>query len=539
MKDNKIPKEKLLKKIIEKINSRKIIILATLFLVCFVLGVWGFLRVESEMGFWNAIYFTLTLFALNYSEKVSDLVLNIARFGASIFTVGGFLIIFGQGLNYLWNYIKGKVRKDSVFVFGETDEAKQLVESIGVPAVTTQKALLKAKTYVLMGNDEENLAFYYENKDKFGANPVYIRSSVFGRIMRDVSGNSHHTFFSTDEIVSKKYWTENHLLELASKKDFKLNVAIVGFNSLGEELLFQALQMNIFDANQEITYHLWRESHFTGKEEDIEQEYLSCFESTHKNLDLLKVVVHHKNWYEDTELLNQMDRIIVSDYYNAIPLVHRMLQAVRVFDKRIDVFYKGVIGEELFLDHRYGTLEGQNSETNETGQNGPIRLINYLEEGCVWEEIVADEILEVGKRLNWEWEKKYQTGRKDPDEAWAKLSAEKRFSNYASACSQITRSKLVKKWNEQSGTKENWDHYIDNLSELEHIRWCNYYWFNNWEYADMGTFEPDKTGERKNTLRRLHNDLQPYEDLAKDVQKNDAIQVEFGFMAEEKKRTLL
>lgn len=541
------------KKMIEKINDRKIIILSVIFVFCFVLGIWGFYRESQnsdalkDIDFLNAVYLTLTLFALNYSDLITDAVLNVARFGASIFTIGGLLIVFGQGVNLIKNYMVGKLRDDSVFVFGQTDEAVQLVESIGERAVTSPKSLLKAKTYVLMGEDEENLKFYYENREQFGERPVYIKTGVFGRVMtsnRSIANeseenhlpnvNAMHTFFSIDEIAAKKYWVNNLPLEQAAEKNYHLDIAIVGFNSLGEELLFQALQMNIFNPNQKITYHLWGESHFTGKEKDIEKEYLACFEATHMNLELLNVVVHHQPWYEDAQLLDKMDRIIVSDYQNAIALVHRMLQVVCVFNTRIDVFYKGVIEEDLFIDHRYGIIKDSVHKTNNKTEKW-IQLFNYLEEGCDWKEITSDELVEISKQLNWAWSKD-DPELKDGENAetrWAALEAEKRFSNYASACAQYTRSKLVALWNKKEAQKT-WKDWCEDLAELEHIRWCNYYWFLNWKFAELGSFEPDKPTARKNTLLRLHYDLRPYSNLPENVKQNDRMQVEIGFQEMEK-----
>lgn len=683
--------KKMVKKIIQKLKDRKTLLLFILFVVSFGFGVWGFYDEyanyrENSIDFFNAVYLTLTLFALNYSDIVHGTLLNIARFGASLFTIGSLLFIFGQGAAFIGNYFRGRFDNNSVFVFGETEEAKKLIESIGSKAVTSPESLLKAKSYVLMGNDDENLKFYDENKKKMGERPVFIKSTVFGRIMVTNKIPSwtnklpkwpwkrekhyHHTFFSTDEIVAKTYWKEHHLLELAAQNDYKLNVAIVGFNALGEELLFQALQMNIFDTNQKINYHLWPESQFSNQAVDVEEEYLACFEATHNNLGILNIVVHHEPWYKSCDELNQMHRIIISDYQNAVPIMQKLLQVV--YSKSVEVhgFHRGEIDKKIITDHSYGKVD-----------SGHIKLIDYLSVGCDWSAIKNDKVLELAKKLNWEWSyiytymamyddklnpkphkldetiidkvietrdikalsvsdlatyknllkenitnhllqhsdfarkresvaeieekwKSYLNGKQetkypqalydalledlvkykdkiieqsagnmgisseeyltfeeqtieeyskkfddylkkkeasgDIERQWETLSAEKRQSNYSSALYQSVREDFVifkeKKEGIANPTLDNWEKYTDTLTELEHMRWCNYYWFLNWHFAPIEVVNKNYTKtsnpileSRKKAEERLHYDLQDFKDLFRFVQLVDVLQVRIGF----------
>lgn len=56
---------------------------------------------------------------------------------------------------------------------------------------------------------------------------------------------------------------------------------------------------------------------------------------------------------------------------------------------------------------------------------------------------------------------------------------------------------------------------IEQLAELEHIRWCRYHYLSNWR---LGTPE---NGRRKDPERRLHTDLIPYQELDESSKEKD------------------
>ena len=55
----------------------------------------------------------------------------------------------------------------------------------------------------------------------------------------------------------------------------------------------------------------------------------------------------------------------------------------------------------------------------------------------------------------------------------------------------------------------------DTLAELEHIRWCRYYFLNNWQYGVPAG------RETKCASRRIHRDLRPYSELDEQEKEKD------------------
>ena len=62
---------------------------------------------------------------------------------------------------------------------------------------------------------------------------------------------------------------------------------------------------------------------------------------------------------------------------------------------------------------------------------------------------------------------------------------------------------------------------IEELSELEHIRWCRFFWINNWHY-----------NKDRDNSKRLHNCLVPYSDLTDAEKAMDTENVELALSKE-------
>lgn len=51
---------------------------------------------------------------------------------------------------------------------------------------------------------------------------------------------------------------------------------------------------------------------------------------------------------------------------------------------------------------------------------------------------------------------------------------------------------------------------IEDIAELEHIRWCRYHYLNNWRY-----------GKERNNAEHIHDLLVPYDDLSEENKMKD------------------
>ena len=57
--------------------------------------------------------------------------------------------------------------------------------------------------------------------------------------------------------------------------------------------------------------------------------------------------------------------------------------------------------------------------------------------------------------------------------------------------------------------------WLEQLAELEHIRWCRYHYLNNWTYGIP------ENGKNKDPHRRIHTMLIPYDRLSDQEKEKD------------------
>lgn len=473
-----------------------------LMLFAFAFGMVGFyLRDAAESAdgaalFLDMLFNTLTMFFLNYTDPPDNICLNVARFAAAFFTVGALFVLFQEGITNFLDILKG-TSPESIYVYGETDEAERFAESAGTKCIRGKGYFMKAGKYVLLGSDEENLQFYDDNRSKLKDKAVFIRSRLFRRV---IVNQGQHIFFSPEEIIARKYWQDHHLLPIAFDREGQaiptLSLAIIGSGELGEELLYQGLQINIFAAKQTITYHL-----FAGNDGDIAE-----FERLHTNLARLHIVVHPEPWSANIELLARVDRILLATP-GEIELLEKML--CRITHTRIDVFTKYGVLADIVNDHRFGRL------------NTPVYLFD-IQDG-IWcpESIFAEMSRDRAMELHYTWSGSPAGETKET--LWKTLSAEKRYANLAAVDYHFIQKCLVRQWLGTEDSDTDWLSYAETLAELEHIRWCHYYWFNNWRYPEEG--EQIADGKTQEEIRRLHLDLRPYAELPEADKEKDREQI--------------
>lgn len=260
------------------------------------------------------------------------------------------------------------------------------------------------------------------------------------------------------------FWSGNCLYAAARAKDFRLDIAVVGETSRCREILNAALLMNIFSPKQKVTYRLFP----TDAEGQNGPKALSIFPeglSPDTVLPCDRAFLYGTPPEESADILGAADIIAISDKKTAARLAEIPGCA-----------NKAVLG----------------------GEKNPERL------------------LALAKRLNLQYARLYGGSEDSPDAAekeWAKLDGFTKLSNISSAAYACQQSAMLNFMGIPKGAIP--DGVLESLARLEHIRWTRFHLFNGWL---PGTPE---NGSRKDSEKRIHADLIPYDVLSEESRKKD------------------
>ena len=452
-----------------------------LLIVPLLIGTVGFL-ISRECSLFEALFRSVTMYALNFTEAPPNFLVEIARWTAPLATASGILMAAAalrerlrSGLRYL--------RGDSVAVYGPEDEREQMLAVLGKRGVECGELPPKAHRYVLLDSEENNLAYYARNRERFGGRPVYMRCESLP--VHAVIGEGV-TLFSIEETASRLYWREHGLYGDAAASDFDLDIAILGFGTLGEELLLRGLQTNIFSPSQKLRYHVFADCAATL--------------AVHTGLREIgdRVIAHEEPWYEAATLLSGAKRIIVVEQSEQAQLLRRL--HLLLPQAPVSVFLAGAAQAKL-LSESYG-----------------MDCFDWRAEAEKPENVLEDRRYLLAKTINLRYCSLYSGTAETPenrDAEWKKLDAFTRGSNISAADYHEIRLQMLR----AAGLKPDYDSLapetVELLSELEHERWCRYHYLNNWRFGDP------ENGKRKDPARRIHADLVSYDALTEPEKQKD------------------
>lgn len=319
----------------------------------------------------------------------------------------------------------------------------------------------------------------------------------------------------------------------------KLIIVFPFFDEQVEELLYQATQTNIFEPGQVVEYHVF------GNTES--------FQRSHRNLEQLHIIFHEENAFDCILLLQKADRIILCNHDGSLKSISTLIEIVR--RGRIDIISKTELSVEMLIDTRSGRISSEQLE---------VHVYNWLEKVCNEESVFRDERILVAQMFNKHYVDEYNHEQSDKvEKLWSRIDTFERYSNIAAVDYHYVQRLLLYRWyfgtdgrislddmdnstdfaklenelceileryNEASGELKQ---TADKLAELEHIRWCNYHFYNNW------TFKADDyyTDPLKGKEAREHKDLRPYSELPEKEKDKDRRQIKYLFEAYAQKRT--
>ena len=445
-----------------------------------IMGIIGYGLMEGA-PLLQSIYISTSLYGFGADDIPPNIIIEIARWLGPVATASTFIIIvkfIRRSFLNRFAYIKG----NSTAVYGPDAEKEAILEQLGSCGIDGRTGFLKAHRYILLGSEEENLAFFNRYKNEIAGRDVYAACSSLS-----AQSVAHHNLhlFCPEETAASVFWKEHCIYSLSKAKNHKLKIVFIGFEKLGKELLLSALQSNIFSPDQQIDYHIFGDA--------------DGFCNIHHQIDKTEdnIIFHYKQWHEQIEFINSADMVIVLSQENQAQLLRSLTLACSC--EKI-YFFSAV-------DYITDIMENQD------------RLVPYR-----WKEVAStvDNILDStlfrnAKQLNLRYAHLYSGTEETSENAekeWEKLDTFTRYSNISAADYLDIMKIILKEENQGSSVDTMSAQWFETLANLEHIRWCRYHYINNWQYG-----QPENG--RKDKAKRIHADLVPYESLTEAEKDKD------------------
>lgn len=443
-----------------------------LLLLPLVMGVYGFVFLEG-MPFLDALFKSVTMYVLNFGDTPPNLLVEAARWTAPLATASGVALAVSSLREWAaasWKYLQG----GSVAVYGPDEEKARILAQLGRRGINGRGAFFKADRYILLDGERENFSFYATNADQLQGHRVYIRSTLPAQSV----SLPELKLFCPEEIAARLYWRERDLYAVWKASGGTVRIVLLGFGRLGEELVSQGLQNNLFSPEQRIEYHIFSDC--------------ARFLATHTSLSMISdpVVGHDEPWSQALPLLEEADLVLVLQQEDQPALLQALLSAT--LRREIDVFSAGDPVLELLAQRE--------------------RLRPFPWQDRAWQlPYLMDDVLDRrAKRINLRYSHLYggvEENGENMEKEWRALDAFTRYSNISAADYHELRLKLMDAWGIPRDAGALSPENMERLAVLEHIRWCRYHFLNNWRPG-----RPDN-GKAKDPARRIHALLCPYDDL--------------------------
>ena len=452
--------------------------------ISFLITTAGYMMAGKE--WYDAGYYSALTFAMNYVDvEHRNILIYVGRVICPLITVAGLLTLL-QEICRTVSCTVASFRKDATALYFEEEGKKEIAYQFQHPVLMGKRINPRVKDHVLLlENDIDNLLFYQQisKKIKKGSRVFVKMEEMESCLLKD----SNICYFNKNEIIARLYWENRNLQKYMRDGKLTVKIAILGFNTLGQNILDYGLMKNIYSLTQNIQYHIWGNSNLYANQ-------LGNFDMMNED----SVIYHSTDWQEDIGQFNLFDRIIVVQE----PAIE-MLQALLYksgSNTEID-FYNptGIALEAVYKSDKLTSFGMQDTILTE-------------------ENIKTDKLYRAAKKLNFNYAVAYDvTGsytwdmpelEKNIELKWKELDGFLKGSNIAAADYFQIRDYVM----EAHGINPSRisEKQLEMLKKMEHIRWCRYYFVNHWQYAP-----------KRNNEMRQHHLLVPYEKLSQEEKDKD------------------
>jgi hypothetical protein len=438
------------------------------------IGMLGFWR-EGE-SFLQALFNCVCMYALNYQETPANVLIEISRWLAPLATASGLVLVLSS-LQQWFHRVAARCTGKSVAVYGVEPEKSAVLKQLGVRSIPMDRELVKAKQYILLGTEKENLAFYHKHEEAFAKREVFIKCQS---LPAQASTRAGLHLFCPEETAARFFWEQYCPYPISVQCGHKMKIVILGFGKLGKELLLQALQNHIFHPEQKIEYHIFGEA----------GSFCAVHHQLHQIAD--PVFFHEEPWYEQVALLSAAEMIVVAQQEDQMTLL-----------------------QELTLTLPQKTVHALLAEPNGAAMLPGVVCFDWVSTAYHPEHILGNRLYAYAKKINLRYAHLYggvEETTENLEKQWAALDTFTRYSNISAADYHGVQLKMIAHEGWQDPLEQP---YLERLAELEHIRWCRYHYLQNWRYGIP------ENGKAKDGVRRIHSALRPYGQLPDSEREKD------------------
>ena len=127
------------------------------------IGMIGFL-VDGKCSLSDALFNCVTMYIFEYGDTPPNTLVDIARWLAPLATASGILLFLSITKESIRNAFR-RLRGNTIAVYGPEAEQEQALRELGKISIRGKDKFVKADRYILLGNEEENVAFYTKYKN--------------------------------------------------------------------------------------------------------------------------------------------------------------------------------------------------------------------------------------------------------------------------------------------------------------------------------------------------------------------------------------
>ena len=451
-------------------------------------GIWKPLLLAAPLltgmlGFWQegepflqALFNCVCMYALNYQEVPPNILIEISRWFAPLATASGLVLILSSLRQWFLSFA-ARCTGESVAGYGVEPEKGEVLKQLGVRSIPMDRELVKAKRYILLGSEKENLAFYHKNQEALSKRDVFLKCQS---LPAQASSLAKLHLFCPEETAARFFWDQQCPYDLSKQRAHDLRIVIFGFDKLGREVLLQALQNNIFAPNQKIRYHIFGEA----------GSFYAAYPQIGQITD--PVTIDPDPWYKKMDILTGADMIVVAQQEEQMQLLRDLTMALP--------------GK---------AIHALSPEPNGTGMLPGVVCFDWVTMAYHPEHILGSRLYDYAKRINLRYAHLYsgvEETQKNMEQQWLALDTFTRYSNISAADYHSVQKQIIQRegWTDPLEPAQ-----LEKLAHLEHIRWCRYHYLNNWTYGVPAN------GKNKDPQKRIHVDLRPYEDLPDGEKEKD------------------
>lgn len=451
----------------EKRNGNLKKIIPFLGLVPLILGAIGYYLEGNKIL--DSLYGSLALYGISpVLDSHGSCLIEIARWTAPLVLATALLCVLKQFRDRIWWWLEASSSKciaiysdeDHVLHFEDGDRRENYF------VIYPERTLVKRarKQVIMLNSDQESLDFYTKNSDRLKKRDVYIGLKELDCGLMKEQENPNLIFYDVNGAVARILWKQIKIWKKNKNKSKPITICILGDGHLGQAILNTGLLLNLYSLEQNIFYYLVGDA--------------KLYQSAH---GMVKTCNRDRVIYRSSEDQDVLDIIIKSDYIIVSEvLMLDQLQTIGVLGRDSKVFYyaPGDGGADTYLNLSCLIPFGSDRE-----------IFTY-------QNICKEGLLQKAMQLNEQYACEYNKDHGTKEEEWRNLNGFLKWSNISAADYNEVLSDIVK----ENNYKQNEN--LEELAELEHIRWCRFHYLNYWSY-----------GKVRDNEKRLHPCLCGYQEL--------------------------